>query len=99
MIPWDEKWPMLRHGEVFPFPLATETNWSAEGWEVNVIAVSEASESGYAHTNIWTYRAPYRDSDHLSPEEAQEITRDAVHAFALRLREVLAAETDARQSS
>ena len=89
MIARDETWPVLRRGEVFPFPLATETNWAAGQWEVNVIAVLEASESGYSHTTIWTYRAPYRDPDRATPEEAAEVTRDAVHAFALRLREVL----------
>jgi len=92
MIAWDEKWSVLRRGDVFPFPLATETNWAASQWVVNVVALTEASESGYTSTPIWTYRAPYRDPDSPRPEEAQEVTSDAIHAFALRLREVLNSE-------
>ena len=40
MIPWEEKWPVLRYGDVFPLPLATETN-RAETWEVNVLVLMQ----------------------------------------------------------
>lgn len=45
VIAWDQRWPQLRIGEVFPLPLATETNWMAT-WEVNVIMLTDVSPSG-----------------------------------------------------
>lgn len=91
---WDELWPRLRHGDVYPFPLATETNYTSDGWEVSVIAVAEVHNSGYSATTIWSYREPYQATEDaeidMSPAEANRVTSAAVHAFALRLRDLLA---------
>jgi hypothetical protein len=89
MITWDEQWPSLRHGDVYPLPLATETNWTADGWEVNVMMRHDTSPDGYTSTPIWTYQAPYADPGRETPDEADKVTRVATQAFALRLREVL----------
>lgn len=62
-IPWqEESWAALRLGDVYPLPLATETNWAADGWEVNLILVVEVQPSGYSAHPLWTYREPYGES-------------------------------------
>jgi hypothetical protein len=40
MIPWEEKGPVLRYGDVFPLPLSIETN-RAETGEVNVLVLMQ----------------------------------------------------------
>jgi hypothetical protein len=89
MIPWDEKWPDLRYGDVFPLPLATETNWVNESWEVNVVLLLAADESGYSCKNVWTYREPYVDDRSTSPADAAAVTERAMSAFADRLQRLL----------
>lgn len=89
MITWDEEWPSLRHGDVYPLPLATETNWTADGWEVNVMVLHDASAGGYSSTPVWTYRTPYGEPGREGLDEANEVTQAATRAFAVRLREVL----------
>lgn len=94
MIAWDEQWPRLRHGDIYPYPLATETNYTAGGWEVEVTAVISISPGGHSTAPIWTYRQPYAldeaGAELMSPEEAHRVTQEAIAAFALRLRQLLA---------
>ena len=97
MIAWDEKWPQLRIGDVFPLPLATETNWAAT-WEVNVIMLTDVSPRGYSHITLWTYTEPYEDED-ASPEAAAAVTDRAVRQFAFRLRDLLAGPGDSSSDS
>lgn len=94
MTPWDEHWADLRSGDVFPVPLATDTHWTADGWEVEVVVLLEVSAGGYSSSPVWIYREPYRTgADHrpggTSPAEADRVTRAALHGFATRLRELL----------
>jgi hypothetical protein len=89
MIPWEEKWPVLRYGDVFPLPLATETSW-AETWEVNVLVLMRADANGYDAKTVWSYTEPYAEPRRGTREEAAEVTERALSAFADRLQEVLA---------
>lgn len=94
MTPWDEHWPDLRRGDVFPVPLATDTHWTADGWEVEVVVLLEVSAGGYSSSPVWSYREPYRTGadhrpDDTSPAAADRVTRAALHGFATRLRELL----------
>jgi hypothetical protein len=89
MIEWDEKWPELRYGDVFPLPLATETNW-ADTWQVNVLMLLQADGNGYSSRTVWSYTEPYAEPGRGTREEAAEVTERALSAFADRLREVLA---------
>ncbi len=58
----DEQVSTLRVGDVMPLPLMLETNWTREGWEVNVVMVTEAVVGGYTSGNpIWTHRQHYTD--------------------------------------
>jgi len=97
VIAWDQRWPQLRIGEVFPLPLATETNWMAT-WEVNVIMLTDVSPSGYSHVTLWTYTEPYEDDD-ASPEAAAAVTDRAITQFALRLKALLAMPVDSSPDS
>ena len=64
-----------------PLPLMVETNWTAEGWEVNVILVTDVEPNGYTSGNaIWTHREHYRDLGARS-SEAQRVTDSAITAF------------------
>ena len=88
----DEQVETLRFGDVMPLPLMLETNWTTEGWEVNVILVTDVGPNGYSSYNeIWSHRQPYTDGG--SPDEAHRVTDDAVRAFGDRLRAVLADPT------
>jgi hypothetical protein len=81
----------LRTGDVMPLPLMVETNWAAEGWEVNIALVTSVERSGYSSMNIWTHREPYREGDPSSgPDEADRVTEAAVMEFGLKLRNLLA---------
>lgn len=76
-----------------PLPLMVETNWAAEGWEVNVILVTDVEPNGYtAVSPIWTHREPYTDCS-TGPDEAHQVTGAAIAAFGDRLRTVLADPT------
>lgn len=97
MIAWDEKWPQLRIGEVFPLPLATETNWMST-WEVNVIMLTDVTPGGYSHVTLWTYTEPYANDD-ASPEAAAAVTDRAVTEFAFRLKALLAMPIDSSSDS
>ena len=93
MIAWDEQWRRLRRGEVYPVPLATETNLASDGWEVQVIVLMEVSDGGHSSIPIWTHKQPYRDAageSLMTNEEAERVTQDALAEFAARLRDVLA---------
>ena len=94
MIPWDEKWPILRHGDVFPLPLAVETNW-ADSWEVNVILLFDADENGYSSKPLWTYQEPYATPGYATREEAGQVTERALTLFTDRLQRLLAEPDEA----
>ena len=86
----DQQIQVLRVGDVMPLPLMVETNWAAEGWEVNVILVTDVEASGYSsYQPIWTHREPYTDLGG-NTDEAQRVTDAALRAFGDRLRAVLA---------
>ncbi len=86
----DEQVRTLRVGDVMPLPLMLETNWTTEGWEVNVIVVTDVEPSGYSSVNpLWTYREPYTDLG-AGSDEAQRVMHAATVAFGDRLRAVLA---------
>lgn len=89
VIPWDEKWPQLRYGEVFPLPLASETCWSNDGCEVAIQMMTSANDAGHSAVPIWTYRAPYAPGKGASNEEAAEVTTAVLTEFALKLRRLL----------
>ena len=95
MTSWDEKWTRLRTEDVFPFPLATETNHTSAGWRVDLIVVLEVSAGGHRASVISTYEQPYvAGADavaDMSPAEAGEVTRAALEYFADRLHQALAA--------
>ena len=81
----------LRTGDVMPLPLMVETNWTTEGWEVNITIVTSVERSGYSSIDIWTHREPYRDRDgSQGAEEAGRVTEAAVLEFGLKLRRLLA---------
>ena len=89
----DEQIETLRIGDVMPLPLMLETNWTVEGWEVNVILVTDVVQGGYTSVNpIWTHRQPYTDLG-AGADEAHRVTDAAVVAFGDRLRAVLADST------
>ena len=89
----DEQVKSLQTGDVMPLPLMLETNWTTEGWEVNVILVTEVESGGYSSVNpVWTHRQPYTDLG-AGSDEAQRVMRDATRAFGSRLRAVLAEPT------
>ena len=79
-IPWNEKWPILRHGDVCPLPLAIETNW-ADLWEVNVILLFDADENGYSSKTLWTYHEPYATPGHATREEAGPSDRTGIDSL------------------
>jgi hypothetical protein len=86
----DKQVQVLRVGDVMPLPLMVETNWAAEGWEVNVILVTDVERSGYSSSlPIWSHLEPYTDLGG-STAEAQRVTDAALIAFGDRLRAVLA---------
>lgn len=91
---WSEEQVNTLHiGDVMPLPLMLETNWTAEGWEVNVILVTSVEPGGYTSGNsIWTHRQPYTDLG-AGSDEAHRVTSDATVAFGDRLRTVLADAT------
>lgn len=94
MIAWDEQWPRLRHGDIYPYPLATETNYTPGGWKVDIAAVVGITDGGHSTAPIWTYRQPYAldeaGGEMIGPQEAQRVTQEAITAFANRLRDLLA---------
>jgi len=92
MIAWDEKWHTLRHGDVYPLPLATDTGWGADGWRVDVVVLTDVSDEGYSAVSVFTYREPYADDRAPDDAEATRVTKAGLGAFAVRLREVLATE-------
>lgn len=93
MHAWDQQWPRLRRADVFPFPLATETNYAAEGWLVHLVVLAEAAGGWYACSLVASYTKPYgRDAFgwiDQSPEAANAVTEEAVAFFADRLRSAL----------
>jgi hypothetical protein len=92
MIAWDEKWPVLRHGDVYPVPLATDTSWTDEGWTVDVVVLTDVTEGGYSAVSVFTYREPYADDRAPDEAEATRVTSAGLGAFAARFREVLGTE-------
>jgi len=92
---WDEGWTRLRTEDVFPLPLATETNYTSEGWRVDLIVVLDVSAGGHQASVIATYEQPYvagvDGAADMSPAAASDVTRAALEYFAERLRQALAA--------
>jgi hypothetical protein len=89
----DKQVQVLRVGDVMPLPLMVETNWTTEGWEVNIILVTDVEKSGYnSSLPIWTHLEPYTDLGG-STAEAHRVTDAALLAFGDRLRSVLADPT------
>ncbi|MFZ2165291.1 MAG: hypothetical protein WAV45_07485 [Propionibacteriaceae bacterium] len=89
MIKWDEKWPQLRGADVFPLPLASETNWTPSGWEVNVVLLTDVAARGFHGIPLWTHCEPYNTPGHAHSDEARAVTERALSEFGHRLREVL----------
>lgn len=88
VIPWDEKWwPVLRLADVYPLPLATETNWAGDGWEINLVLVGDVQESGYSTLPLWSYREPYGEGP--QDQEVQAVHDRAMEALAGKLRALL----------
>jgi len=90
MQPWNELWPRLRYGDVYPLPLATDTQWRSEGWVVEVVMLSDSVPSGYSSRPIFTYSEPYNPELGASSEEADRVTKACTSAFADRLAALLA---------
>ena len=72
-----------------PLPLMVETNWTMEGWEVNIVLVTDVVSNGYSSVDVWTHTEPYRN-DSPDTDQAAEITATAVTEFGHRLRALLA---------
>jgi len=87
----DDQVRTLKIGDVMPLPLMVETNWATDGWEVNVVLVTEVVTNGYTSVNVWSYREPYRDGAQ-DTTEATRVTGAAITAFGYRLRAVLGDE-------
>ena len=88
--------PTLATGDVIPLPLCIETNWANDGWEVNVLLVSDVTPNGYESYPVWTRREPYAQQGERAgtdPDEADRVLDHGLQRFAERLREVL---TDTR---
>lgn len=96
MHPWDEEWPRLRRSEVYPFPLATETNHTADGWEVNLVVLSAISGLGHSSITVASYTKPYGrnvgGADDRSVDAANAVTDEALDFFARRLRKAMAGD-------
>ena len=92
MQPWNELWPQLRFGEVFPLPLATDTRWAAEGWVVEVVMILESSQAGYASQVIFSHSELYDAQLGATSEEANRVTKACTSAFATRLAAVIASQ-------
>ena len=78
----------LKIGDVMPLPLMVETNWASEGWEVNVVLVTDVVPNGYSSVDVWTHTEPYR-TESPGTDEAAEVTASAVTEFGRRLRALL----------
>lgn len=90
MNPWNEKWPELRRFDVCQLPLATDTQWTNEGWPVSIVMLIDANDGGYTSADIWSYSEPYDEASGATNEEAARVTRHATMEFAQRLRELMA---------
>lgn len=94
--PSDDIWTRLSAADVRPFPLATETNYTADGWQVALIVPVEITGGGHGAVTLMIYEAPYSRDEQgkalATPDEAERVTREAVTEFAHRLRRLLERE-------
>jgi hypothetical protein len=96
---WDEQWERLGASDVFPFPLAVETNYTGAGWRVNLIVVLDVTGGGYEAIKVSEYAEPYlqqgsNGEPDMSPSAAIAVRRRALAEFAQRLRRSLGAVPD-----
>jgi hypothetical protein len=84
-----EEWAQLAVADVYPLPLAVETNWTSSGWEVAIVMVTEVGRGGHESTAVWSFDEPY-SSESPPDGEAAAVTSEALKAFAARLRTLLA---------
>jgi hypothetical protein len=84
MLPWEEKWPVLRYGRV---PVAARDR---DELGRDVLVLMRADANSYDAETVWSYTEPYGEPRPGTREEAAEVTEGALSAFADRLREVLA---------
>jgi hypothetical protein len=94
--PRHELWDRLSESDVLPFPLATETNYTQDGWRVNLIVVVDITAGGYEAITVSEYAEPYAHNTangkpDMSPNAAATTRRRAVTAFAGGLQRAFAA--------
>lgn len=89
----DINWSQLRQGDVAPLPLAVETNYTPDGWQVMLTMVLDVTAGGYEAVTIATYIQSYEQrpdgEPDISPAAAMEATKAGLSDFALKLRRAL----------
>jgi hypothetical protein len=84
----------LQRFDVLPFPLATAVHWTDAGYEIELVVVTEAHDSGYSSIPIASQTVAYANG--RPPEEGpaasaelDDAVRAALALFAERLARAL----------
>lgn len=88
----DVQWLELRRGNVYPLPLATETSWTADGFTIDLVIVTDVSQNGYGTTQpIFSRVYPYLEDDR-SEAAAARAHQEFLNDTAQRLSDVMATD-------
>ena len=84
----------LRRFDVFPFPMATAVHWTVEGFEIDLMVVTDVHDSGYASTPIASHTVAYSsgrppEQTSATPAELEAALREAWVVFARKLARAL----------